>query len=284
MLGGIFTFQILFTGRYIRYVFLTLLYSILHLAIIPFVTLLNVNVIYTLPFITVIWFSLGYPAFLRMHGNSTEIWKQFYKIGLSAFIINSAVSFALSIDKYFVNSFFDSLLANSYTFSWSLTAPVFYIGGIIEKFLYSGSFKNQSGFFKKGFGLSLIFITLYAVFLILLVFFFPDFLPASVDETLVRNISVLMISGYSIYCLFHFPVNAFLFKLTPAAVQKTISLYFIIVIIILTAFFSLVFRGVISLNYTELILSIWIYISLLLTVKVIILYNNRNKLTGLKPE
>jgi hypothetical protein len=278
VLGGIFTFQLLFEGRYKSYVYLTLLYSFLHLTIIPAVIFLKVNVVITLPFITFLWFVLGYSRYLHKNENESKDWKEFYKLGLSVFIINSAVSLALSLDKYYVNSFFEVSLANSYTFAWSLTAPVFYIGTIIERYLYSGKYELKSGFFKKGFGMSFIFIPLYALGLTAFVYLFPQYLPASVQVELVQKIFVMMITGYSIYSLIHFTVNAYLFKQMHASVQKEVSVYYTIILLLFIGYFYFVFQDMILLNYLTLLISIWVYIFLLLSAKIFLLFRRGNEI------
>ncbi len=280
VLGGIFTFQLLFEGKYKDYVYLTLLYSVLHLAIIPVVLFLKVNVVFTLPFVTALWFFIGYPKFIRQSEEGRSVWKEFYKVGLSAFIINSAVSLALSLDKYYVNSFFELSLANSYTFSWSLTAPVFYIGSIIERYLYSGKYEIKHSLFRKGFGLSVIFIPLYTAALICFVYFLPQFLPSSVDVVHVREITTLMIAGYSIYSLIHFTVNAYLFKLMHTSVQKEVSVYYTVILMLFLGYFYFVFQDMILLNYKTLLISIWTYIFLLLTAKIVLLLRRKKETFG----
>ena len=277
MLGGIFTFQLLFEGKYRDYVYLTLLFSVFHLAIIPVVLFLKVNVVFTLPFVTTFWFLIGYPKFIKQSGTGNTTWKEFYKVGLSAFIINSAVSLALSLDKYYVNSFFELSLANSYTFSWSLTAPVFYIGSIIERYLYAGKYEIKFSLFRKGFGLSVIFIPLYTAALICFVYFFPQFLPASVDVNHVQEITTMMIAGYSIYSLIHFTVNAYLFKLMHTSVQKEVSVYYTIILLLFIGYFYFVFQDMILLNYKTLLISIWSYIFLLLIAKIVLLFRRKKE-------
>ena len=235
------------------------------------------NVVFTLPFVTTFWFLIGYPKFIKQSGTGNTTWKEFYKVGLSAFIINSAVSLALSLDKYYVNSFFELSLANSYTFSWSLTAPVFYIGSIIERYLYAGKYEIKLSLFRKGFGLSVIFIPLYTAALICFVYFFPQFLPASVDVNHVQEITTMMIAGYSIYSLIHFTVNAYLFKLMHTSVQKEVSVYYTIILLLFIGYFYFVFQDMILLNYKTLLISIWSYIFLLLIAKIVLLFRRKKE-------
>ncbi len=175
---GICVFQVLFSGRYRDYVLLTLLYSILHLLIIPAIIYFNVSLFVLLPVIAVLWFIVAYPKFIRQTGPADVKFKEFYKIGISAFVINSAVSLALAADKYFVNHFFSIEIANAYTFSWSLTAPMFYIGVVIEQYLFSESNKSKSNILKRGFLLNVVLVVFYAGIAVLIINFFPGIIPA----------------------------------------------------------------------------------------------------------
>ena len=55
-LGGIYTFQLLFSGNYKDYVLLTIYYSVLHLLLIPLVLFLKADLFITLPLISFLWF------------------------------------------------------------------------------------------------------------------------------------------------------------------------------------------------------------------------------------
>ncbi|MGB5287298.1 MAG: hypothetical protein WBN42_02330, partial [Ignavibacteriaceae bacterium] len=198
-LGGIYVFHLLFSGNYKDYVILTLLYSLLHLLIIPVVLFLNADLFLVLPFVSFLWFVIGFPKYIKQNGSSKKEIKEFYKIGLSAFIINSAVSLALAADKYFVNHFFSLELANSYTFAWGITAPMFYIGVLVEQFLFSETNITRSNILKRGFILSTSFIFIYAIAVLFVINFFPNVFPGSVNYNYVLKITTLMITGYSLY-------------------------------------------------------------------------------------
>ena len=62
--------------------------------------------------------------------------KDHYTIGFSSFVINSIVPFILAADKFIINHNFENITTNSYTFSWGLTAPLFYIGNIFGKMIF----------------------------------------------------------------------------------------------------------------------------------------------------
>ena len=271
-IGGIYAFQLLFSGNYKDYVILTIYYSILHLLLIPSVLFLNVDLFVVLPVISFLWFVISYPKYIKQQGESTKVVKEFYKIGISAFVINSAVSLALAADKFFVNHFFPIELANSYTFAWSITAPMFYIGSLVEQFLFSETNTSKSNILKRGFLLSTSFIIIYVIAVLLVINFFPGIIPSSVDYNYVLKIATLMVTGYSVYVIFHFPVNAYLFKSLSTEKQKTISLAFALIIIGFISVYILIFQKVITINYVWLLIVTWSYIFTLLITKIIIMF------------
>ena len=271
-LGGIFTFQLLFSGNYKDYVQLTIYYSILHFLLIPSVLLLQLNLFITLPVISFLWFVVSFPKYIKQQDESIKVIKKFYKIGISAFVINSAVSLALAADKFFVNHFFPIEIANSYTFAWGITAPMFYIGSLVEQFLFSEMNTSKSNILKRGFLLSTSLIIVYVIAILIVINFFPGIIPSSVDYNYVLKITTLMVTGYSVYVIFHFPVNAYLFKSLSTEKQNTISLAFALIISGFIAVYILIFQKVLTINYIWLLIVTWSYIFTLLITKIIIMF------------
>ncbi|MCU0413361.1 MAG: hypothetical protein MUE91_03000 [Ignavibacteriaceae bacterium] len=274
---GIFVFHLLFSGRYKDYVLLTMLYSVLHLLIIPAILFLKLSLFTIMPVISLLWFLMGFPKYIKQNNSSFKQFAEFYKVGISAFVINSAVSLALAADKYFVNHFFNLEVANSYTFAWGLTAPMFYIGVIIEQFLFSEANPSKSNILKRGLLLSSALVVIYAVILLVVVGFFPGLLPSSVNSGYVINILLLMISGYSLYVIFHFPVNAYLFKSLGTEKQKSISIVFSLIIAVFVILYILIMQGIIAINYIWLLFITWSYIFTLLLAKIIIMFRKDNE-------
>jgi hypothetical protein len=274
-LSGIYVFQLLFTGRYQDYIFLTLLYSALHLLIIPAILFLHLSLFSVLPVVALLWFLTGFRKYIRHSNTSLKNLSEFYKIGISAFVINSAVSLALAADKYFVNHFFSLEIANSYTFAWGLTAPMFYIGVLIEQYLFSETNASRTNILKRGFILVISLVLLYAFVIIGVINFFPKVIPVSVDYDSVLKIFTLMIIGYSLYVIMHFPVNVYLFKSLSTEKQKTISKAFAIIISGFLVLYILIFQGVILIDYIWLLTITWSYIFTLFIVKIIIMFNKR---------
>ena len=275
--SGIYVFHLLFTGRYRDYALLTILYSILHLLIIPAILFFQVSLFTALPVVAFLWFVIGYPKYIKQNESTLKNFKEFYKVGISAFIINSAVSLALAADKYFVNHFFSVETANSYTFAWGITAPMFYIGVLIEQYLFSETNTSKTNILRHGFILSTSLVILYGISVLAVVNFLPGLIPISVDYNLVLKISTLMITGYSIYVVFHFPVNAYLFKSLGTGKQKTISLAFSIIISAYLVLYILILQGIVGIDYVWLLIITWSYIFTLLVTKILIMFREEPK-------
>jgi hypothetical protein len=201
---------------------------------------------------------------------------EFYKIGFSAFVINSAVSLGLAADKFIVNHYFAAEIANAYTFAWSATAPLFYIGTLIEKYLYAEANPDKSRILKKGFLISAVLVLCYTLGIISIVNFYPALLPASISKEIFGHIFIFMITGYSLYVILHFPINTYLFKVLDVKKQKTISIYFTIVILSFALVFYYMVNSANMINYRVLLSSVWIYIFTLLIIKLIIMFPGKN--------
>lgn len=269
--GGILNFKLLFDGKYKKYSWVMFLLAAAHFMIIPAVLFFGLSIFPTLAVFVVIWFFVVYRLFDKedlKHKNIGE----YYKIGFSAFVINSAVSLGLAGDKFIVNHFFATDIANAYTFAWGLTAPIFYIGNLIEKYLFAEPKPDKTRILKKGFILSLIIISAYTFGIIAIIKFFPALLPAAISKEIFGHIFIFMITGYSLYVILHFPLNAYLFKVIDTGKQKRISLYFSIIILISIFMFYYLINYVHGLNYQMILAAVWIYIFTLLIIKMLIIF------------
>jgi len=273
--GGILNFKLLFDGNYKKYFLILLLLTVMHLMIIPGIIYLHISIFLLLSLCGILWFISAYWLFDTKISNNIRI-IDYYSIGFSAFIINSAVSLGLAADKFIVNHYFNTDIANSYTFAWGLTAPIFYIGTLIEKYLFAEKNPEKSKILKKGFILSLTLVICYSAGILSIINFYPSLLPLSISKEIFHNIFIFMITGYSVYVILHFPINTYLFKVLDVKKQKTISVYFTLIIL----FFILVFYYLINSNtsftYQILLITVWIYIFTLLTVKTIIMFRKKN--------
>ena len=272
--GGVLNFKLLFDGKYLNYFWVMLLFAIAHLLIIPAVILFKVSIFPALSAFIIIWFFVIYRIFDK-EVSENKNYNEYYKIGFSAFVINSAVSLGLAGDKFIVNHFFTTDIANAYTFAWGLTAPIFYIGNLIEKYLYAEPKPDKNRILKKGFLFSLLLISLYTIGSISVIKFFPSLLPGSVSKEIFGSIFAFMITGYSLYVIFHFPLNTYLFKVTGTGKQKTISIYFSFIILIFAFVFYYIINNAFEFNYQLLLIAVWIYIFTLLIVKALIIFKGK---------
>lgn len=272
--SGILNFKILFSGDYKKYFYILLSLTSVHLLSIPITKLFDLQMFPVLSASVVVWFIFTFRFFDKeFNTNFSSI--EYFKIGFSAFVINSAVSLGLAGDKFIVNHFFTADIANAYTFAWSLTAPIFYIGTLIEKYLFAEQKPDRNKILKKGFLLSTILITTYSLSIILAVQLFPFLLPDSVSKDIFKSIFNFMITGYSTYVIFHFPLNTYLFKVIDTPRQKTISKYFLIVILIFIAVFYSIVNIPVAINYRTLLSIVWVYIFLLLIIKAVIIFRTK---------
>ncbi|HVO75043.1 MAG TPA: hypothetical protein VMT35_13530 [Ignavibacteriaceae bacterium] len=272
-ISGIYVFRQLFTGKYIDYTKLALAFAVFHLLIIPAVLILKVNIFLALAGSSLLWFLSCYP-FIAKEKNEGKNLIDLYKVGGAAFIINSAVPFALVADKYIVNHYFPVSTANAYTFAWGLTVPLFYIGNLIERMIYSSENMNPEKMLKKSLLLLFSFIMVYVLAMIAAVIFFPGLLPSSVNEQLLKNIFLFMVAGYSLYALFHFPLNGYLFKFIQVDKQKRIAVIYFIYLIILVA--VIISAGAMEIkDYKILLAAIWGVIFTLLGIKTLVIFGWR---------
>jgi MFS family permease len=272
--GGIMNFKLLFEGKYQEYFWVMLFFTIAHLCIIPVVIYFNVSIFPSLSFFIILWFLLVYKFFDKENVRD-NIYKDYYKIGFSAFVINSAVSLGLAGDKFIVNHFFTTDIANAYTFAWGLTAPIFYIGNMIEKYLYAEQKPDKNRILKKGFIFSLLLISVYTLSIVAVVKFFPSLLPGSVSKENFGNIFIFMITGYAVFVIFHFPLNSYLFKVIDTEKQKRISIYYSFIILFFVPIFYFMMNYSSGINYKILLITVWLYIFVLLIVKALIIFNKK---------
>lgn len=270
----VLAFKVLFDGAYISYFLVFLSYSVLHIILILAVP--SSEYVTFFPFIGFLWllivvyFSRKY--FLIKGGNL----KRFYKLAVSGFIINSSLSLGIVFIKYVINNFFSADTANAFTFSWGIAAPVYYIGNMIEKYLFSLKAQRSNGQIKNSFILLIILITIYSLLIILILRFVPGLLPSSVDASLLNNIFLFMLVGYGSYCAIHFPINGYLFKFAKSSIQKVISISFIIIIIIYIILIILM-RTEVATNYWFLLILFFAYIFTLLGVKTLVVLKSRRE-------
>ncbi len=190
-----------------------------------------------------------------------------YSVGFSSFIINSIVPLILIADKIIVNNNLDSITANSYTFAWSLSAPIFYIGNVFEKIIYSGDKENYKKNVQMNFILNSIFILLYFILIYTVVNVYDSILPNSVSKGIVQDASLLMLIGYSIYSIIHFPLNGYLFKYKGKEVSNRISVYYVASAFLFIGLYF-VLKDELIIGYQRILYFNFAFLALLLAVKI----------------
>jgi hypothetical protein len=240
--------------------------------IIPFITLFNLNIYFIFPFITAAWFFIGYPSCLKHNKGKEDNIVTLYQLGISTFLINSAVSLALVADKYVINHYFPIETANAYTFAWGLIVPLLYIGNVIEKLIYSSTSDDAPKVFRKSLITLTMLVSVYAVLLLSAVNFIPEVLPKSINSEQLVQILSFMIAGYAVFVVINFPVNGYLFKFAETTKQNKIALGYFITVIIFPIVFLLINGGTEISNFRTLLLVIWTFIFLLLIIKTSVIF------------
>lgn len=279
-IGSIYFFRLLFAGNYTAYSMMQIFYALFHISLIPAVRIFQIDLYTIFPFVTFFWMLAGIKFFSSSQVMPEGTLKNLYKTGISAFVINAAVPAALIVDKYVINHHFPVATANSYTFAWAITAPLFYVGNVIEKMIYSSGNTNSEYTFKKSLLALGIILLIYTGITSAVIIFIPSLLPLSVDAELLKPVYFFMISGYAAYVLFHFPVNGYLFRYSQIQKQSITAAAFAVFILIFTAAaFYIYYQNPIE-DYRTLLITIWIFIFSLLFIKSFVVFRNSKTKTG----
>lgn len=268
-LSGVFIFTLLYSGDYVIYFILSLILLILNFAALVISHFIKIDFISLFVLSNAVLFLAGYKFYYKGEFSGKEKLVEFYRQGISIFVINSSAGLALTADKYFVNHYFALTLANSYTFAWALAAPVFYFGLIIERIIYTiEKSNNLRNVFLKAVFAQLGIVLLYGAGISYVVYFFPQLLPKSVNYEYMKVIVPVMVTGYGVYSIFHFPLNGILMKFSPGRVQEKIAFYYNIAIVVFTGIFFVLKGRVGEISYLSLLGIIWVYLFSLLWIKV----------------
>ena len=274
-LSGVFIFTLLYSGDYVIYFLLNLFLLILNFAALVISHYTKIDFISLFVLSNVVLFAAGYKFYYKGEFSGKTKLAEFYRLGLSIFVINSSAGLALTADKFFVNHYFTLALANSYTFSWALAAPVFYMGNIIERVIYTIENKNNlKHVFVKSSLAQLGIVLLYGIGVTCVVYSFPQYLPKSVSYEYMKMIVPLMIAGYGVYTIFHFPLNGILLKFSSNKSQEKIAFYYTIAIIVFIGIFFVLKGMIAQVNYVSLLIIIWIYLFSLLAIKAKIMWGS----------
>jgi len=202
--------------------------------------------------------------------------KDIYSIGFSSFVINSIVPFLLAADKFIVNHNFENITANSYTFAWGLTAPLFYIGNIFEKMIYAERKEVTKKLVLVNGLLNIALISIYAIAVFTTINISDSILPQSVSKEMVRSITLMMLIGYSIYAIVHFPLNGYLFKQKDKSFPKKIAVLYVIAAAVFVILYALI-REELYVHYTRLLFYNFSVLAVLLIIKIAVVVRVRGE-------
>lgn len=277
ILEGIFLFFFLFNDEIYLYFLSGLLLFTAQVAALILVSILKTDLIISYSILTAVSTFIILFILKKNYTPTTSVdVKNFYKIGFGAFVINGAAAIAFNADKFVVNNSFSLETANAYTFAWTLIAPAFYIGALIEKGIYSErADKNLINKTKKYTLILLGALVIYFGLLTAAVNFYPKLLPGSLEQKIFTDILYVMTPGFFLFILLHTPVNAVLFKLYRNKIRSKIALFFIPVIFLFLISLFIVTRFDLN-NDVLLILSItWLYLFVLQGIKIYLMYSNQ---------
>jgi|GEM_PF-2459664 len=269
-IGGIVSFKLLFHGKYRRYFFIIVMQTFLLLVTLLVFRQAEGMLFVLMPVSAFLWGVITLLLYKEKETNEQISGKAFYRASASSFVINSAMSFGLLIDKYVASHYFALTTANAYIFAWGITAPLFYIGNFIERVLYSFSGNSEKKTYAKALGVQMVLLLLYFFIIEGLFTFFSGLLPGFVHQALFKKIFWNMFLIYSVFTLVHYTMNAYLFKQVSFAVQKSIAVYYVIWIaaVSIVVYFSF---GVLTQSYLLLLSFVGIYSYGLLGIKAFVL-------------
>ncbi len=270
ILANIFLIKNLFEGSYKKYFSYKLFYGIVLFSSIFILLKFTSEIFLVFPVVGLLWFLFIY-SFNWSNFKGEGKLKDFYKLGISGFVINATLGFAFIADKYIINHFFELDIANAYTFGWALTAPMLYIGSMIEHSIFTANNKNKRKTVINAIYLLVLLIIIYGISVYSIVSFYPNLLPASINYDLLKSILILFLVVYAIYAIIQFPLNGILFKFTGNDSQfKLAKIYPAIFLGFITLLFVL-FSNNTNNNYWILVVVNASYLFLILGIKAIVI-------------
>ena len=276
ILANIFLIKNLFEGSYKKYFLYKLFYGIVLLISVFILIKINLEIFLVFPIVGILWFLFIYS--FNWHNNKGEgRIIDFYKLGISSFIINAALGFAFIADKYIVNHFFEINVANAYTFGWALTAPILYIGSMIEHSIFTADNKNKRKTVTNFILLIAFLVTIYGILIYLIVSFYPSVIPASINYSLLKSILLLFLIVYPVYAIIQSPLNGILFKFISNDSQFKLAKIYPVIFLAFCALLFWLFVIDSNKNYVLLIIINASYLFLLLGIKAFVINKNITK-------
>ncbi len=271
--ANIFLIKNLFEGAYKKYFLYKLFYGFTLLISLLVLLKFSTNIFLIFPFVGFLWFLFVYSFNWKNYSGNGKL-KSFYKLGTSAFIINSALGFAFIADKYIVNHFFEVEIANAYTFAWALTSPMLYIGSMIEHSIFTSSNKNKRKTITKFLFLLASMVLAYSIIIFTGVHFYSSLLPKSISYNYFISILSIFLLIYSVYTFVQFPLNGILFKFIDSKAQFRLSKIYPVLFIVFVAILYFVFIHNMNKNYFLLITLNAGYLFVLLLLKAFVVFKS----------
>lgn len=155
-----------------------------------------------------------------------------YLLGLSVFMINALSGVVFNIDKFIINNYLGINEGNAYTFAWTILVPVFYIGNLYEKQIYTESGSKLP--YYRILKISLLNAVSLSVYLFAVNYIFINYnlLPKSVDKDTFAQISQFLSLGLLMFSVVHFPLNGILLKYSSPETQKKSGIINLLVLIL----------------------------------------------------
>ncbi|MBI9070780.1 MAG: hypothetical protein JEY94_04240 [Melioribacteraceae bacterium] len=268
VVANIFLFKALFRSKHKNYFIYKVSFGFFLLIGIILLTILHIKIIYVLPVAAFLWFVT---CFKKDNINRSDDIKSFYKLGVSSFIINTLPGISVIIDKFIANHYFATEVANAYTFSWIMIAPMIYVGNITEHLILASNNKKGSNTLQSGVIFTIIGIICYNLLCLVILNYFSELLPASIDVEIVKMIVPYLLIGYSLYTILQNPVKAYILKFANKNIQSKLSrVYPIIALSFVTAIYC-TFELLKSSSYILLIGIDFIYLFAIILVQYIVL-------------
>lgn len=274
--GNIITTKMLFSNQFKIYCIISAMRGAFQVLAIPMFVFLRVDLLTSMILLNGVWLVLCVIIYPSHEKFSFRKVIETYKEGVCNFFINSAAGIGFNIDKYVVNHFFPIAFANIYTFSWSLVAPVFYLGNAVEKTMYSSDEVGSlsSILIKYSFALMLL-LLVYVACVWGVVIFFPTALPRSAPLASAHLILSLMLLIYGVYTMFHYPLNGLLFKHINLQARSKIAIYHFWVMVLVCLLVLCLRLFSVKISYISVLGVVWIYLSGLLISKAFLLLSEK---------
>lgn len=269
IIANIFLIKNLFEGSFKKYFYFKISFGIILIILLLLLLKLNIEIFWLFPSIGILWFFIIY-SFNLQNNSGNGKFVDFYKLGIAGFVINGSLSIAFIADKYIVNHFFNLEIANAYTFAWALTAPMLYIGNMIEHSIFTISNNKKRKTIFTSTLLLIVLVLVYSISAYLIIILSPALIPNSINYNYLLKFFAAFLILYSLYTISHFPLNGILFKfinnqsqIMLAKIYPPIIFFFLFII-----YYSFIITE--NKNYWSLIFLNIVYLFIIIGIKAVV--------------